>query len=58
MATTPTWDLPLPEDGQTPWGDDYRAAMLTIDDELSVWVANLTDSTDLTVSDLTLAARG
>ena len=34
MATTPTWDLPLPADGQTPWGDDYRSAMLTIDERL------------------------
>ena len=34
MATTPTWDLPLPEDGQKPWGDDYRAAMLEIDERL------------------------
>ena len=35
MATTPTWDLPLPEDGQTPWGDDYRTAMTTIDERLN-----------------------
>lgn len=34
MATTPTWDLPLPEDGAKPWGDDYRAAMVTIDERL------------------------
>lgn len=34
MATTATWDLPLPEDGQTPWGDDYRSAMVTIDERL------------------------
>ena len=34
MSGTPMWNLPLPEDGQTPWGDDYREAMETIDARL------------------------
>lgn len=34
MSSTPTWELPLPADGQQPWGDDYRAAMMTIDERL------------------------
>jgi sulfur carrier protein ThiS len=34
MSGTPTWNLPLPVDGQTPWGDDYRSAMTTIDARL------------------------
>ena len=34
MTTTPTWDLPLPADGQSPWGADYRAAMTIIDERL------------------------
>jgi hypothetical protein len=34
MAVTPTWDLPLPIDGQTPWGEDYRQALTTIDSRL------------------------
>jgi hypothetical protein len=28
------WNLALPEDGQAPWGDDYREAMATIDARL------------------------
>lgn len=35
MATTPTWDIPLPADGQSPWGADYRAAMTEIDRRLT-----------------------
>jgi hypothetical protein len=31
MATTPIWNLPLPTDGQTPWGGDYRTALGIID---------------------------
>ena len=34
MSGTPTWNLPLPIDGQTPWGSDYRSAMTTIDARL------------------------
>ena len=34
MATTPTWDIPLPADGQSPWGADYRQAMTIIDERL------------------------
>ena len=34
MTSTPQWELPLPADGQKPWGDDYRAAMTTIDARL------------------------
>jgi hypothetical protein len=34
MSGTPTWNLPLPIDGQTPWGEDYRSAMTTIDARL------------------------
>ena len=30
-ATTHDHGLPLPADGQTPWGDDYRAAMQILD---------------------------
>jgi hypothetical protein len=35
MSGTPTWNLPLPIDGQTPWGEDYRSAMMTIDARLT-----------------------
>ena len=50
MTGTPQWDLPLPEDGQKPWGDDYRAAMMTIDARLlsvrgSLFVEDNTDPT-------------
>lgn len=34
MTTTPNHELPLPSDGQTPWGDDYRSAMSIIDQRL------------------------
>jgi len=34
MTTTPNHNLPLPPDGQRPWGDDYRTAMNTIDSRL------------------------
>ena len=34
MAGTPTWDLPLPSDGQSPWGAAYREAMTIIDSRL------------------------
>jgi len=34
MAGTPTWDIPLPADGQSPWGADYRQAMTIIDERL------------------------
>jgi hypothetical protein len=50
VAETPTHGLPLPADGQTPWGSDYRAAMGIIDGELSyvratAWVVGNTDAT-------------
>lgn len=50
MTSTPMWDLSLPEDGQTPWGDDYRAAMETIDARLlsvrgSLYVEDNSDAT-------------
>lgn len=53
MATTPTWDLALPEDGQKPWGDDYRTAMMTIDERLgglrgSLYVEDNTTPTPIT----------
>ena len=35
MGSTPTWDIPLPSDGQSPWGADYRAAMTIIDERLT-----------------------
>lgn len=34
MSATSTWNLPLPVDGQTPWGEDYRSALTTIDARL------------------------
>jgi len=34
MAVTPQFELPLPADGQTPWGADYRAALTEIDARL------------------------
>jgi hypothetical protein len=34
MAGTPTWNIPLPADGQSPWGADYRTAMTIIDERL------------------------
>lgn len=50
MATTPVFDMPLPEDGQTPWGDDYRDALVEIDSRLlsvrgSLFVEDNTDAT-------------
>lgn len=52
MAVTPQWELPLPADGQTPWGDDYRAAMATIDARLLSVRGSLfvEDNSDPTVS--------
>ena len=52
MAVTPMFEMPLPEDGQTPWGDDYRDALTEIDSRLlsvrgSLYVE---DNTDPTVS--------
>lgn len=34
MAVTPDHGLPLPADGQSPWGDDYRTAMGIIDQRM------------------------
>jgi hypothetical protein len=50
VGTTPTWDIPLPADGQSPWGDDYREAMELIDERLfavrgSLFVEGNTDAT-------------
>jgi hypothetical protein len=50
MPGTPMFDLPLPDDGQTPWGDDYRSAMVEIDSRLlsvrgSLYVEDNTDET-------------
>lgn len=71
MSSTPTWELPLPADGQQPWGDDYRAAMMTIasgscvfnvevstGDTLQAFVTNLSGTDDPTMLDMTFAARG
>ena len=33
-GSTPTWELALPDDGDTNWGDAYRDAMLTVDERL------------------------
>ena len=41
MDPTPFHDLPRPDDGQTPWGDDYRAAMGIIDSKLPFVQATL-----------------
>ena len=62
MATTPTWNLPLPEDGQTPWGDDYRAAMTTIDERLvgvrgSLFVEDNTAATQIDTADTAVVAN-
>ena len=62
MATTPTWDLPLPDDGQTPWGDDYRAAMLEIDQRLgglrgSLFVEDNTAATQIDTADTPAVAN-
>jgi len=55
MSGTPTWNLPLPIDGQTPWGSDYRSAMTTIDERLfavrgSLFVEDNTDPTPTAVA--------
>jgi len=34
MSGTPTFNLPLPADGSSPWGDAYRSALTTIDARL------------------------
>ena len=34
MSGTPTFNLPLPSDGSTPWGDAYRSTMMTVDARL------------------------
>lgn len=34
MTTTPNHGIPLPADGQTPWGDDYRDGMTIVDSRL------------------------
>jgi hypothetical protein len=41
MDPTPFHDLPRPDDGQTPWGDDYREAMDIIDGKLPYVQATL-----------------
>lgn len=50
MPTTTQWGMPLPADGQSPWGDDYRDALETIDARLlsirsSFYVEDNTDPT-------------
>lgn len=50
MTATPQWELPLPNDGDLDWGDDYRSAMETIDSRLlsvrgSFFVEDNTDPT-------------
>jgi hypothetical protein len=41
MDPTPFHDLPRPDDGQTPWGDDYREAMEILDAKLPFVQATL-----------------
>jgi hypothetical protein len=41
MDPTEFHSLPRPDDGQTPWGDDYRAAMGIIDSKLPFVQASL-----------------
>jgi hypothetical protein len=52
MAVTPQFELPLPPDGQTPWGADYRSAITTIDAQLLAVRGSLfvEDNTSPTVS--------
>lgn len=59
MAGTAQWDLPLPSDGQTPWGDDYRAALTEIDARLLSVRGSLfvEDNSDPTVSPGTAGAK-
>jgi len=61
MATTPTWDIPLPADGQSPWGADYRQAMTIIDERLvglrgSLFVDNNQTPTVITTQNVAVPA--
>jgi hypothetical protein len=61
MANTPTWDIPLPADGQSPWGADYRQAMTIIDERLgglrgSLFVDNNQTPTVITTQNVPVPA--
>lgn len=65
MSETPDLGLPLPVDGQTPWGDDYRDAMTKIDDAVHLLrgirttssLLNNVTATDITTQNIYVKAR-
>ena len=59
MSTTPQFGLPLPPDGQRPWGEDYRSTIMAVDARLlSVRGSFFSeDNTDPTVSPGTEGAK-
>lgn len=62
MTTTPRHNLPLPTDGQSPWGNDYRAAMTIIDTRLpavggSMYAEENTDATPIIAEGIAVKAN-